>query len=491
VTDRETASVFDAETGDIAEFRVEPRTAYGALRLNQQFGEDQSTIGLMVTAVGRDMGDLNASDPLHGALPGRAYAGGLDLHKRFSGGAYNLYSHAEFSHVSGDAATIENLQTNRIHAFQRPDQDHVEVDPTATSMSGFSAALRGNKATGRFRYNGGLWINSPGFEINDLGRLTDPDRLWQWAFVRYRSTDPGDVFRQWEIETGVNNGWNLGGERISTWVTASAWAQWSNFWFSRVQVSSNLRAQSDLQTRGGPLMAEAREWNVDGNFDSNFNNDTRYGASASVFGDELGGGGYRLGLRMVSRLSDRLEVTLSPRYASWESPRQYVETLDGGRQETFGSRYVFANVDRREVAAPVRANIGLSPDLSVELYAEPFAASGDYLSIGELEAPRVNDLLLYGEDIPALRQEDGSLLVEDGGEAFTIDNPDFHFLSFRSNAVLRWEWRPGSTLFLVWQQNRAASGSDGSAVGFDRLGDAVRAEGENVLAVKLTYWLPM
>jgi hypothetical protein len=490
VTDREMASVFDAGTGEFGEFRVEPRTAYGAVRLNQQFGAEQSTVGMMLTAVGRDLGELDADDPLWGALPDRAYAGGLDLHKRFSGGAFNLYSHAEFSHVSGEPASLENLQTNRIHAFQRPDQDHVEVDPSATSMTGFSAALRGNKATGRFRYNGGVWLNSPGFEINDLGRLTDPDRVWQWAFARYRSTDPGAVFRQWEVETGVNNGWNFGGERINTWVMASAWAQWSNFWFSRIQVSSNLRSQSDTQTRGGPLMARERSWTVDGSFDSNFNNDTRYGADLRVFGDELGGGGYRIGGRVVSRLSDRLEVTLSPRFASWESSRQYVGTFGDGRAETFGSRYVFANVDRREVAAPVRVNIGLSPDLSVELYAEPFAASGDYLSVGELEAPRANALLLYGEDIPAVRQDDGSILVEDG-DPFTIDNPDFHFLSFRSNAVVRWEWRPGSTLFVVWQQNRASSGSDGSAVGFDRLGDAVRAEGENVLAVKLTYWLPM
>lgn len=491
VTDQEMASVFDAGTGEVSELRVEPRTAYGALRLNRQFGEDASTVGMMLTAVGRDLGELDAGDPLFGAVAERAYTGGVDLHRRFSGGAYNLYSHVNFSHVTGDAAAITNLQRNRIHAFQRPDQDHVEVDPLATSMTGFSAALRGNKATGRFRYNTGVWLNSPSFEINDLGRLTDPDRIVQWSFVRYRSTDPGPVFRNWDVEAGMDNGWNFGGERINTWLLAGAYVQWSNFWQSRLRLSTNLRSQSDTQTRGGPLMQTPRGWNAHAGFDSNFNNDTRYGASGSVFGDELGGGGYNARVNVISRLSDRLEMTVSPRYSSWQTPRQFVGRFGEGRPATFGSRYVFAAVDRHEIAAPVRANFGLSPDLSFELYAEPFAASGDFLALGELEAPRVNDLLFYGTDIPAAPQEDGSLLVQDGDTEFTIGNPDFHFLSFRSNAVVRWEWRPGSTLFVVWQQNRAASGADGSAVGLEQLGDALRAEGENVLAVKLTYWLPM
>ncbi|HUG01350.1 MAG TPA: DUF5916 domain-containing protein [Longimicrobiales bacterium] len=491
VTDQETASAFDGETGRISEFRVEPRTAFGALRLNQQFGPDASTVGMMLTAVARDMGELDAGEPLFGAAAERAYAGGLDLHHRASGGTYNLYAHVNFSHVAGDPEAITNLQTNRIHAFQRPDQDHVEVDPLATSMSGVSAALRGNKQTGRLRYNGGVWLNSPSFEINDLGRLTDPDRIWQWAFVRYRSTDPGKVFRQWEVETGLENGWNLGGERINTWLLASAWAQWSNFWFSNLRYSTNLRAQSDTQTRGGPLMLQPRGWNLNGSFDSNYNNDTRYGLSLNVFGDELGGGGFRLGSNLVGRLTDRLEVSFQPRFASWESARQFVSSLADGREETFGSRYVFGVVDRREVAAPMRANVGLSPDLSFELYAEPFAASGDFLRLGELAAPRTVDLLFYGTDIPATEQADGSLLVRDGDAEFVLGQQDFHILSFRSNAVVRWEWRPGSTLFVVWQQNRSSSGSDGSAVGFGQLGDAVRAEGENVLAVKLTYWLPM
>ncbi|MEN8374214.1 MAG: DUF5916 domain-containing protein [Gemmatimonadota bacterium] len=491
VTDQEMASVFDSGTGETSEFRVEPRTAVGVLRLNQQLGEDASTVGMMLTAVSRDLGELDEEDPLYGATPERAYTGGVDFNRRFSGGAYNMWGHFNFSHVSGDAATINNIQTNRIHAFQRPDQDHVEVDPLATSMSGWSAALRGNKESGRLRYNGGVWVNSPSFEINDLGRLTDPDRVWQWAFVRYRSTDPGKLFRQWELETGVNNGWNFGGERIQTWMMASAWAQWSNFWFSRVQYSTNLDSQSDTQTRGGPLMLRPRNWTLDTSFDSNFNHDTRYGLGVRTFGDELGGGGYRIGLRFRSRLSDRLEVQVNPRFASWENSRQFVDTFEGGRAETFGSRYVFSAVQQDEIAAQLRANVGLSPDLSVELYAEPFAASGDFLRPGELSAPRTSDLLFYGDDIAAVEQEDGSLLIQDGADEFTLDNPDFNILSFRSNAVLRWEWRPGSTLFVVWQQNRSADSDAGSAVGFGELGDAVRAEGENVLAVKLTYWLPM
>lgn len=167
-------------------------------------------------------------------------------------------------------------------------------------------------------------------------------------------------------------------------------------------------------------------------------------------------------------------------------------TLDGGPAATFGQRYVFAFIDRSTWRAPVRLNYAITPDLTVELYAEPFAASGRYYDHGELTAAGENTLRTYGTDgTTVVVEADGSRTVTDGPDTFSLPLLDFNFRSFRSNVVLRWEWRRGSTLFLVWQQDRSTFDTTGDLVRPGSLFDAVTAAGDNFLAVKMTYWLPV
>jgi hypothetical protein len=189
--------------------------------------------------------------------------------------------------------------------------------------------------------------------------------------------------------------------------------------------------------------------------------------------------------------NDRITIGTEPRYVRSSDPRQYLSTLDGGSDATFGGRYVFGFIERSEISAPLRLNYSFTPDVSLQLYAEPFAASGRYSDIGELAAARTFDLRLYGTDGTTIeRDEEGDYTITDGDDEFTIGNPDFNTLSFRSNLVFRWEWRPGSTLFVVWQANRSSFSDDGSPVDLGSMFDAFGAAGQNILSVKLTYWLP-
>lgn len=150
-------------------------------------------------------------------------------------------------------------------------------------------------------------------------------------------------------------------------------------------------------------------------------------------------------------------------------------------------------IDRSTLSAQARVNYTLSPDLSLEVYVEPFSTSGRYSAYGELERPRSYRLLTYGKEgnTTAVRNEDGSLTVTDGETTFTIDNNDFNVLSLRSNVVLRWEWRLGSTLFFVWQQNREDFAPTGEMVGPSDMWDSFSAQGENFLALKISYWIPV
>jgi hypothetical protein len=169
-----------------------------------------------------------------------------------------------------------------------------------------------------------------------------------------------------------------------------------------------------------------------------------------------------------------------------------VDIFDDGPATTFDRRYVFSHLDYSELSAQLRVNFALRPDLTLETYAEPFASSGRYYAFGELAAPRGNALREYGSDGTTVsRDADGGYVVTDGADSFVIDDPDFQFTSFRSNVVLRWEWRAGSTLFLVWQQDRSGGGLPTRSVRPGDLGDAFSADGDNFLAVKATYWLPL
>jgi hypothetical protein len=218
---------------------------------------------------------------------------------------------------------------------------------------------------------------------------------------------------------------------------------------------------------------------------------TRLRGTVEYGGSDQGQEWLRLFTSASIRPGPRWQLTLEPTYRRWTDPRQFVGTRTGGPQATFGTRYVFGHIDRSELVARTRASYLFTPDLSLEVYAEPYAASGRYRQFGELPAARSRTLRVYGRDGTTIRETDDGYSVTDGTATFTLPDNDFNVLSFRSNAVMRWEWRPGSTLFVVWQQDRYAEASAGRPVGLGDLGDTFRADGDNYLALKLTYWLPL
>ncbi|HUP20569.1 MAG TPA: DUF5916 domain-containing protein [Gemmatimonadota bacterium] len=489
-TDDESARVYDLAEDAFRDVDVEPATLYGAARLQKQFGPNASTFAFTLTAVDRSMDEGSA---LASLLADRALAGGVDWNRRFQGGKYELLGQVGFSHVTGDSAAITRIQRSSGHYFQRPDQDHVELDPSATSMTGFSAAVRGGKRSGTWQWNGGVWGDTQGFEINDLGQYGRADEIAQWSGVSYNVTTPGNVFRRWNVgmfeNASFNNGWihrnqNLG---MSTNYTLT------NFYRGFFETGRNFDVLSDVATRGGPLMKQDGNWWFAGGVFSSANQPSGWGIRAMVGSEDLGGWRWRIDPEARWQPTDRIRLSFTPRYVRSRDTRQYVGTFEGGRDATFGSRYVFGWIDRSEIATPVRMNYLFTPNVSLELYAEPFAASGRYFDLGELAAPRTSDLRTYGEaeGTSIERDETGAYTVTDGDASFEIANRDFDVLSFRSNLVLRWEWRPGSSLFVVWQQNRSGFDAAGRLVGGGDLLDSLSADGQNVLAVKFSYWLPL
>ncbi|MGH7566089.1 MAG: DUF5916 domain-containing protein, partial [Gemmatimonadota bacterium] len=490
ITDEEEARAFDLSTRSTEAVRVEPRTSYGVLRLQQQFGEHASTIGLVLTGMKRD---VDSDDPLSGILSENAFTGGLDWNKRWNGGEYEFLGHTGFSWVGGDSLAIGRLQQRSAHFFQRPDAPHVEFDPSRTSLSGWSAAMRGGKRSGTWVWNGGLWFDSPGFDINDLGQLNRADDVAGWTHVEYNEREPGQHFRNWNVGMFQNANWNFDGVHRFQNVGVFTNYTFTNFWNGFLEHGRDIEVQSDNLTRGGPLMEIPSAWWVAGGIFSNFNDPTRYGIRSFTWQDGLGHWVWRVDPEFTAQPTDRLTLTLTPRYVRTHD-RQFITSRAGGLETTFGRRYLFGLIDRTEIAAPLRVNFSFTPETSLELYAEPFAAAGRYSDIGELAAPETSDLRVYGEaegTTVSRDEETGNYTFTDGDAEIELENPDFDVLSFRSNLVMRWEWRPGSTFFLVWQQNRSGASDEGRFVRPANLYDSLTADGENVLAIKFTYWLPM
>jgi hypothetical protein len=185
-------------------------------------------------------------------------------------------------------------------------------------------------------------------------------------------------------------------------------------------------------------------------------------------------------------------MSIAPSFLRQVDAHQYIASLPGGGPLTYGRRYVFGRIDRSTYSTQLRLTYTLKPDVNLDVYAEPFAASGSYTDIGELAAARTRARLIFGIDgSTAIQQADGGLVVTDERGTFRVANNDFNVRSLRSNVVLRWEYRPGSTLYLVWQQDRRVTEAFGDRIS---LGDPFRAitePGNNYFVMKMSFWLPM
>jgi len=429
---------------------------------------------------------------LDGILAREAVTGGLDWRLRYRQGMYEVTGWLGGSHVSGDAAAIARLQRSSAHYFQRPDQDEATYDAMRTSLSGFSASMRADKNAGRYTLGGiQLSTRSPGFEINDAGQMRSANDIDFNADIQLRDTQPNRFVRFFQFGTAVVAGWNWGRVRQYARLSESAQVTLHNFWRLTGRGVVHVRSLSDELTRGGPLMGTPSAWTLTGQVSSRANVPVVWTARAEFFHDEFGGWRRDLSTGLTVRPGSRWQASVDPTYSRSLDSRQYVATRSGGPASTFGQRYIFAFVDRTTVSARFRLNYALTPNFTIEGYAEPFAASGDFRDFGELAAARSRSLRTYGSPGSGTMIDETAdgYRVTDGTQSFSLPRLDFSRLSFRSNLVLRWEWLPGSTAFLVWQQNRFEDEFTARSIGLSDLRDAARASGDNIFVIKVSYWL--
>lgn len=484
---------YDDGTEERGRALVDPLTSYNVLRLQQEIGSGGSYLGSTLTGVARALGD----DPLAQAMVRQAVTGGVDWLVRLEGGAFLLDGYLGASMLRGEPAAITKVAESAVHHMQRPDQDHVSIDPEATSLAGLAGRLGMGKLNGRWRGQVSMSFETPGFDLNDVGRLQASDDMIWAANVRRHDTEPGEVLHDWLVGFGGESNWSFGGVREYSLLFAFTEAVWKNFWRTAAELRLEAPAFADHATRGGPLMGTG--WGAGGVFNvgSAFGQRTQWSAGVDLGWTEQGRRGFGVSSGLTLQPADRLRLSLTPRYVRLSDNRQYIDTIDepglAGNPATYGARYLFATVDRRELAVQARVQVVFTPELALDLYAEPFASSGRFRDFGELPRPRSRDLAVYGRDLGTIARDAAgdTYQVSAGADSFGFDDPDFTALSFRSTAVLRWEIWPGSTLFAVWQANRADDlGAPGEVTPI-AWGDAVRSPGSQTIALKLAYWWPV
>ena len=500
VTGRETAAWTDrAQDEHVAV--VEPLTSYFVGRLRRSSVSGETSGGALLTAVHRSLDD----EALERRLRSSAYVGGADFRHEWGNRAYSFSAQIASSLVLGSAPAMTATQRSSARYFQRPDAGHLDVDSMATRLSGYNAFVAVGKFGGAWQGNASLSATSPGYESNDLGFQPSADRLKMDVNGSYRQNTPGRVLRRWDVNVGPDVTWNYAGDLVGGSLGVRAGATLLNFWSGNVNYDLRPATLDDRLTRGGPLAARPAEQSVGASLSS----DPRRRLTLNVQGNHrwnaAGGHGDRIDVNVGIRPASTVELRVGPELSRNASVAQYVTSVgDPAMTETFGRRYVFAALDQTTLALTLRANVAVSPTLTLELFAQPFLSSGDFGALQQLHAPRGFEFDVFGESVgTTMRDTAGVYRVDPDGDgpaaAFRVSDRDFSVRSLRGNAVLRWEWHPGSTLFLVWQQSRAveatatgAHAHDGRIGRLDPAADAAelfRLPPDNVLQVKMTYWL--
>ena len=471
---------------------VEPLTNYFTARLQREVGT-RAGAGLIVTAVKRRLN----TPAFQNALAGSAYVAGGDAHWFLDQERdWVLTGKASVSHVSGTTPFLQRLQRAPQRYYQRPDAPHVAISSTATSLSGLAGRLVLNRNSGLWQVNAQVWGVSPGFESNDIGFLGTGDRAGAHTVVTRRWNDPGRIVRSRFMWVSKWWTWNYGRQLQGDGLNASLQHTFMNYWNLNLNGGLRWRAQDDRLTRGGPTAESpgGGYWNVNGGSDSR--------KALSFYGNyndnwnEYGGWNRNWNLSIEMRPSPKVVISTGPQWSRGIALAQYVIRADDPTATaTYGARYVFGELDQSQLTMTTRVNVTLTPTVSVQVYAQPLLAAGEYGTFKELAVPGTFAFFRYGIDGGTLNFNDttGRYVVDpdaDGpAEPFTFGDPNFNLKSLRVNAVFRWEFRPGSRLYAVWTRQQQDTNNPG---GFSLSRDTralFAAPGDDVVLVKLSYWV--
>ena len=487
ITDREEATT---DKGGVREkITVEPFTNYFVGRVQQDFNKGNTQVGGMFTSTNRSINEPHL-EFLHKA----AYTGGIDFIHNWKQRTYYLAGNLSMSRVSGSRESILDSQTSNERYFQRPDADHVAVDSSRTSLSGSGGMLKfGKGGNGKIRFETGLTWRSPELAINDIGFMRNADIVSQWTWIGYQILQPTKTFRSYRINFNEFADLDFGGVNTRKGVNVNTHAQLNNFW--RFSAGSTIKGSeiSNFDLRGGPSI----KYPGTNNLWIFTASDERKKFNAWInpwifWGNENFANGHGFSLNLNYQPFNALRISLNPNYEKNINQLQYVTTAESENN----NRYLTGRIEQNTASIGIRVNYSILPNLSLQYYGQPFVSSGVYSEFKRITDPLNNSYSdrfhQFTNDEITFDETDNEYLIDensDGNTDYSFTNPDFDFLQFRSNLVLRWEYKPGSTLFLVWNKERTDDQELNSFNVAETIGNFIdpNRQAHNIILLKFTY----
>jgi len=450
---------------------AEPLTNFFVGRLKRDLRGGRTYVGGMVTAVNRDL----ETPELRSALRSAGYTAGVDFKHEFANRVWRVTGFGSLSHVRGDSLAILREQLFvPYHQFARPDSRALSVDSAATSLSGFQGEVRVAKQAGaHWRGAAGVATITPGYEIADLGTQRRAARMDVDGSVTYLQQRPGPVFRYWQAGLNARREWNYDGDPILGNLGSSGYFQHLSYWSANYSLAFQPRSLDDRLTRGGPVALRPMAASGFLSVGSDPRKPVVGGAGVFVQSIENGGGGDVNGyVEMEIKTSPRWNASIGPSFDRTTSAAQALGSVrDTTPAALFGRRYLFTDLRQTTVSMDVRLNYTFNPDLTLQVYVAPFVSSVD-----------------FGDTTRYLTRARTFRFAPD--ELSGVHPTDFTVRSLRGNAVLRWEWRPGSTVYLAWQQQRENFEEGVGTFRFARDRAALfDTRPDNVFLIKVNYWL--
>ncbi|MDQ7065614.1 MAG: DUF5916 domain-containing protein [candidate division KSB1 bacterium] len=471
---------------------VEPFTNYFVGRIQQDYQKGATRIGGIVTATNRNLDEAHLR-----FLNREAYSGGVDFHHEWKDRSYFIDLRTAFSHIRGDRQALLRMQISSARYFQRPDVSHVRLDSSRTSLSGHGGYIMiGRTGKGHWRYAmGGAW-RSPGLEVNDLGYLRSADRIMQFVWLQYREWTPRWIFRQFQISFNQWSGFDFAGRRLFFGGNASFSGQFKNYWNFAMGVNREFDELDATALRGGPALRTPGGFSLWYNIFSDPRRTFRVGMGGFFFNSTQPGHRQirNVRLNLTYRPGNAVNISMNPFYSQADRNLQYIGafTVNGAKS------YLFGAIDQTTLGIVLRLNISLTPDLSIQYYGQPFISAGKYSRFKKITDPKAERYEERFHEFSAqeIRYANGGDVLEvdengDGQVDYRFGKPDFNFKQFRSNLVIRWEYIPGSTLYLVWSQERTGYDPTGEFVFGRNFDDLFGIYPNNVFLVKISRWFSL
>ncbi len=466
---------------------VEPLTNYFVGRVQQDFNKGQTILGAIFTSVNRDIKSTNL-DFLHSA----AYTAGIDFQHNWKERTWYVAGNAEFSDIKGSTRSITETQISSARYYQRPDAKYLSVDSSLTSLPGYGGTVKfGKTSKKRLQFETCVIVRSPGLEFNDIGYMRYSDVIYQGNWMGYYLRNPFWIFNYFYLNINYWMYFNFSATLLSRNYNTNFSAQFKNKWRLNGQFNRESQNISTTLLRGGPSFI------VPGNQSFNLNLSSDQSKKLSFFiGNYHGSGdvktmrGHEYYGEIIYRPLNSLSIAIDPDYGIQSSELQYINTTTSGGNPI----YLFGKLNQTTLSFTFRINYTVNPELSIEYYGQPFVSAGKYSAfkkITQSDADKFKERFFeYTSAELTYNPITNNYNVNDGG-TYSFGNPDFNFRQFRSNLVVRWEYLPGSTLYLVWSQGRTSTDVNGLFSYGTDMKDLFKVTPYNVFLIKFSYWFAL